>query len=357
MTSRQRVQRAIHFQGPDHVPNYLPDDEENDILWLWLPKPPPIQEWTNVGDNDEMIDCWGTKFQRVAGGRIGRGEVLDPVLPDITKQAVFEIPDFLAPEYFEDAIRMVKENTASSNPKYVLAVMPYSSLNEGTHNLMGIQNMFLAYYDHPDDLKTFIGRLAAKQKASIRILAEMGCDGVMGYDDWGLQDRLMVGIDMIEAFFMPYYEQNWQLAHNLGMDVWLHSCGHITALLPRFIEAGLDVVQMDQQENMGLENLDACAGGRIAFWCPVDIQRTMANGTPDDVIQYVQRMIGTIGAHNGGLVSMAYSTPDDVQHSAENITAMCQAFRTYGIYADTSVESNEIMDKSYENQTYPHRVS
>ena len=203
--------------------------------------------------------------------------------------------------------------------------------------------MFLAYYDHPDDLKTFIGRLAVKQEASIRILAEIGCDGVMGYDDWGLQDRLMVGMDTIDEFFMPHYARNWQLAHNLGMDVWLHSCGHITTLLPRFIEAGLDVVQMDQQENMGLENLDACAGGRLAFWCPVDIQRTMVNGTPDDVIRYVQRMIGTIGAHNGGLVSMAYTTPDDVQQSDENMTAMCRAFRKYGIYTAVNVERNQII--------------
>ena len=25
MTSRERVKRAVHFQGPDHVPHYLPD--------------------------------------------------------------------------------------------------------------------------------------------------------------------------------------------------------------------------------------------------------------------------------------------------------------------------------------------
>lgn len=327
MTSRDRVKKAIHFEGPDRVPHYLPDGKENDVLWVWIPKPSDIQEWTNVGDNDEMIDCWGTKYHRVAGGVLGRGEVLSPVLPDISKQAEYQIPDLLKSEYFDDIKKQIAENAASDNPKYVLAVMPFSSLNEGTHNLMGIENMFLAYYEDPDDLKAFISRLSALQEESIRILGELGCDGVMGYDDWGLQNSLMVGLPQIEEFFMPHYRKNWGLAHELGMDVWLHSCGQIIDVLPLFIEAGLTVIQQDQQENMGLEVLSERFGGKLAFWCPVDIQTTMIQGTPDEVRAYAKRMIATLGSHKGGFVSMAYTTPEDINHTPENMAAMCEAFR------------------------------
>ena len=144
----------------------------------------------------------------------------------------------------------------------------------------------------------------------------------------------MVGTNLVEEFFMPHYSANWGLAHALGMDVWLHSCGQIIEVLPMLIEAGLTVIQQDQQENMGLETLSEKFGGKVAFWCPVDIQTTMVNGTPDTVRAYARRMIETLGSHNGGFVSMAYSTPDDVQHSPENMAAMCEAFRTYGVYPD-----------------------
>ena len=97
---------------------------------------------------------------------------------------------------------------------------------------MGLKNLFVAYYEQPDDLKAWLARLAAMQAESIRLLAEIGCDGVMGYDDWGLQDRLMVSPRLIEQFFMPHYRENWALAHSLGMDVWLHSCGYIIDILP-----------------------------------------------------------------------------------------------------------------------------
>jgi uroporphyrinogen-III decarboxylase len=208
--------------------------------------------------------------------------------------------------------------------------MPFSSLNEGVHNVIGLDNMFVAYYENPEHLKALISRLAEAQRESILHLHAIGCDGVMGYDDWGLQDRMMVGMDLIEEFFMPHYRENWALAHELGMDVWLHSCGYILPMLPRLHEWGLDVIQQDQQENQGLENLDAAAGGKLAFWCPVDIQKTMIHGSLDDIRVYVRRMVTTLGRHNGGLVSMAYSTPETIHHTPEKIAAMCAAFREYG---------------------------
>ena len=109
MNSQERVRRAIRFQEPDRVPHYLPDGEENDIEWLWSLRPAPIKEWTNDGDHDEMIDHWGTVFRRVAGGRIGRGEVYKPVLEDISKQAEYRIPDMHKPEFFADIKEMIAE--------------------------------------------------------------------------------------------------------------------------------------------------------------------------------------------------------------------------------------------------------
>jgi hypothetical protein len=329
MTSRERVKRAIHFQRPDRVPCFLPDGRENDLRWLWLPHPPVIQEWTPLPGTglDRRIDEWGTVYERPTGSALDHGEKASVAIPDLARQAEYAFPDLNNPSHFAAAAEAVRVNNAAANPQYCLAVMPFNSLNEGTHNLIELDRMFIAYYEEPELLKTLIARLAAAQQESIRRLAAAGCDGVMGYDDWGLQDRLMVGLDLIEEFFMPHYRANWALAHSLGMDVWLHSCGNILPLLPKLKAWGLDVIQQDQQENMGLEALDQAVGGRLAFWCPVDIQKTMVAGTPDEVRAYVRRLRATLGNHDGGLVGMAYSTPEAVRHTSENLAAMCDAFR------------------------------
>ncbi len=332
MTSRERVKRAVHFQNPDRVPHSLPDGQENDLLWLWIPRPPEPQPWAahDGGPHERRVDEWGVVWER--SDPTSMGEAVVWPIADITRQAEYQFPDLNAPGFFDDARDNIDFNNASANPKYCLGVMPFSSLNEGVHSVMGLRAMFLAYYEHPSDLKALIGRFAEGQRESIRALAACGCDGVMGYDDWGLQDRLMVSLGLIDEFFMPFYRANWAFARELGMDVWLHSCGYTIDLLPRFVDAGLNVIQMDQQENMGLDALDRSVGGRLAFWCPVDIQQTMAYGTEDDVRAYVQRMVRTIGSHHGGLISMAYISPKAVGHTQEKIDAMCEAFRTFGIY-------------------------
>lgn len=187
----------------------------------------------------------------------------------------------------------------------------------------------MAYYESPEALKAFIARLAAKQKESIRLLHQIGCDGIMGYDDWGLQNSLMIKPGLIGEFFLPHYRENWDYAHSLGLDVWLHSCGHIIDLLPLLKEAGLNVIQQDQQENMGLEQLAAKVGGKLAFWCPVDIQKTMIDGSLDDIRNYAKRMIETLGAFKGGFISMAYTQPNEVNHTPDKLAAMCDAFRLW----------------------------
>ncbi len=330
MTSRERVKKAIHFQNPDHIPHHLPDGKENDILWLWLKRPPDIQPWEEINGRQRRIDPWGAIWETMGGGSFG--EVTEWPIKDITRQAECVFPDLNNPRYLVDVKAAIQANAASDNPKYCLAVMPFSSIHEKTHGLIGLENMFVAYYEHPDDLKALIGRLAEKQRESIRILGEYGCDGVMGYDDWGVQDGLMISRAMIEEFFMPHYRGNWGVAHDLDMDVWLHSCGYIVEVLPQFIAAGLNAIQMDQQENMGLDTLNRHFGGKLAFWCPVDIQNTMVNGAIEDIRDYVRQMVETIGSHNGGLISMAYSTPEAVGHTPEKIAAMCAAFREFGKY-------------------------
>jgi hypothetical protein len=328
VTARERVRRAIHFGAPDRLPHLLPDGGPNDLRWLWPGRPGDRAPWADLPDGRRRrVDAWGVAWETMGGGSFG--EAVAWPIADITRQAEYAFPDLHAPAYFEENRQQIAANDTADDPCYCLGVMPFCSLNEGTHNIMGLEPMLAAYYEEPEHLHALIGRLAAGQRASIRRLAEIGCDGVMGYDDWGLQDRLMINPALIEEFFLPHYRRNWALAHELGMDVWLHSCGNTLDLLPALADAGLDVLQLDQQENMGLEALDACVGGRLAFWCPVDIQQTMVHGTIADIEAYVRRMIATLGSHHGGLISMAYSSPDAVQHAPEKTAAMCAAFRRY----------------------------
>ena len=228
MNSKERVKKAIRFEGVDRVPHYLPDSKENDLIWAapWnLGGNPGLvekQPWqiTEGGNFQEMVDAWSVTWRRHIDDT-GKGEAKKYPITDITQQGEYEFPNANHPDYFRKIQEVVEKNNTSENPKYILGVAPFSSLNEGTHIIRGLNNMFMDYYSNPDDLKGLIVRLAEKQAESIRLLADAGCDGVMFYDDWGLQDRLMVSPDLIEELFMPHYRANWDWLKSL---VWIHGC-------------------------------------------------------------------------------------------------------------------------------------
>jgi len=332
MTSREIVRRCIEFRDPPRIGWHFATDPIRGRVWnetdFACVGPADDLRFIPEPGQTEWVTEWGVR-RRTLGTQIGEA-VGFPLADGWHLLDTFQFPDYSA-EWRWTGLRA---SVAASHRagKYVYGHIP--SLMLLPIDLRGMENWFMDHVEEPENLTRLLDRITAIRATMIERYATAGVNGVMGYDDWGLQDRMMVGMDLIDEFFKPHYEANWNLAHDLGMDVWLHSCGYILPLLPRLHAWGLNVIQQDQQENQGLENLNAAVGGKLAFWCPVDIQQTMIHGSLDDIRAYVRRMIATLGSHHGGLVSMAYSTPETIHHTPEKIAAMCAAFRELGEYAD-----------------------
>ena len=88
--------------------------------------------------------------------------------------------------------------------------------------------------------------------------------------------------------------------------------------------------QMDQQMNMGLELLSERFGGRITFWCPVDIQAVMPHASLDEIRAYCRKMVKYLGRPEGGFMVKWYTDPAAAGHSDEAIDAMCEEFLAIG---------------------------
>jgi uroporphyrinogen decarboxylase len=322
MTGRERVRRAIHFQGPDRLPHFLPDGGENDLIWLW-PKRDEDIAWTQTEDGRwRRLDAWSTQWSRI--GPEGNGEVEQPGLPDWSELAAYRFPDWNGPAAYAEGRAEIATN---ADGKYVLGVMPFAGIFEGVAHVRRMDNFMLDFYTHPAELDVLFGRFADAQIESIDCWKDAGADGIMGYDDLGLQERPMIGPALFRRVLLPHYARVWQYAHSLGLDVWLHSCGYIMPLLDDMIGAGLNVIQMDQQENMGIAELGRRFGGRLAFWCPVDIQKTMVYGSAEDIENYVREMVRCLGSYRGGLISKYYPQPDMCGHDPAKTATMCRAFR------------------------------
>ena len=323
MTSRERVRKAILFQKPDRIPVDLPEKYGSDSLYVVTDSDP---DWhPSIDTETRWEDEWGCIWEKPPGDKT-MGQVRFHPLPDYANLENCRFPDYRNPGRYASAGKAISSN---KDEKFVLAEIPFSLIHRLEY-LRGHQEAWTDSYLNPDQLEELLDRLSDIAIDSIKNFAQLGIDGIISYDDWGLQDRPMVAPEIFRKFFKPRYEKVYHFAHEQGILTFLHSCGHIVDLLDDFIDAELDVIQMDQQENMGVEKLAKLFGGRLCFWCPVDIQNTMVKGTVEDVRNYAKKLVDSFGRFNGGFIAKWYPDPNAVQHTREKIDAMAEAFIKWG---------------------------
>ncbi len=327
MTSRERVKRAVLFEGPDKVPCALPEPYRNDFTGGG-PLAKPVMKWEqNVDYVQRQTDEFGCVWEKLAGDKT-MGQVVEFPLDDYSKLASFKFPNYKEPDRYKHLPEMIEKNKREE--KFFLAGIPFSLIHRLEY-LRGHEAAWTDPYEYPEELENLLDILSDIAIDAIDMLTELGgVDGIISYDDWGLQDRPMISPDIFAKFWAPRYKRVYNYAHKKGMLTFLHSCGHITDLLPHLIDAELDVIQQDQQENMGIDILSKRFGGKICFWDPVDIQGVMIRGSVEDVRAYARKLIDSFGRFNGGFIAKWYPDPDAVEHSWEKIHAMCQEFMEYG---------------------------
>ena len=121
------------------------------------------------------------------------------------------------------------------------------------------------------------------------------------------------------------------VAHEHGIKVLMHSCGKTTAIIPDLIEAGIDLLQFDQPQLHGLEQL-AQFHGQITFWCPVDIQKTLQTHDAALIEADARAMIELLGGPEGGFIAGYYGGNEAIGLDPKWQDIACQAFSRYGDY-------------------------
>ena len=311
MSSREVVARTLRFECPDRLAYDLPEKYGSDFVWVGMTPSP--DERPRAG-----VDEWGAVWENIGVSILG--EVKDYPLKDWADIDKLHVPDIEEPRRWQD----VQDARSRAGDKFLLG--HGVSIYERLHFIRGLENTWCDIHEAPDQLCGLIDILVEQNLAAIRHYAAAGFDGLIMADDWGLQKRLMISPDQWRAIWKPRYGRIYKAAHEAGLFTFLHSCGYIVDILDDLIGIGLDAVHMDQQENMGLDLLSSRFGGRITFFAPVDIQRTMSTGTLDDIRAYCRKMAVTLGRPEGGFIPRWYTDPAGAGHRPEALDAMCQEF-------------------------------
>jgi len=310
MTSRENVIRTIEMRYPERLAYQFSPEFGSDIVQM---RYQPVKA---IGQ-EQGFDEWGVGWESSEVARIGY--VKDCPLSDWALLQSYRYPDITQPSCW-----MAVNAARSTYPDKYLIGMGIS-LYETAQHLRGMINLFEDMAFGEEKLFELLDKLVSMNAYAIDRYAESGFDGYMFTDDWGLQDKLMISPDLWHKLWKPYYAKIFKQVHDRGMKMFLHSCGYIVDILDGLIEAGLDVINMDQQANMGLERL-AAYKGRITFFCPADVQKILTSGDIPMVRSYCRRMFECLGSTRGGFIARWYGDPVSAGHHPDAVKAMQEEF-------------------------------
>ena len=322
MTSKEIVKRAIHFQNPPRIPyNYDSNRTPcrkcygDDFIWCFLDSPPGFSSFNEEGDR---VDEWGCVWKTLDDS-FGEPKVF--AYEGLETYADRTLPDFLNPVRYQSIRETVKTNNGE---KYVLGMLPHG-IFQVMIELFGFEDFMLQIAGNTEEFTAFAKKMCDDCIEIIRRMADCGVDGIILIEDMGLQDRMMISPNMWREIYEPLFRKMFAEAHAHGLDVFSHTCGHIVDILDQYIDCGLDVIQMDQQDNMGLELLSKRFQGKVCFFCPMDIQTTI-HFTREQMFERAERMIRLLGTPKGGFMAKTYPQPDAIEITDEYMQNLTEAF-------------------------------
>ena len=330
MTSREIVKRAIRFQNPPRVPynydsNRTPVTEHfygDDFIWCFLDPLPGKAKFTaeESRERNTRVDEWGTVWATLGDGSFG--EAVQYAYEGLEEYADLPLPDFVNASRYETMKRIAQENKGE---KYLLGMLPHA-LFQCMIDIFGFEGFMLEVAGNEEEFVPFLDIMCDDCISVINRMADAGMDGIIIIEDMGLQDRLMISPVMWREIYMPRYKRMFDAAHSRGLDVISHTCGYIVEILDDYIACGVDVIQLDQQENMGLELLSERFRGKVCFFCPADIQRTI-DMDREMLFARCDDMVRLLGTEHGGFMAKTYPQPEAVHITHEYMQNMTDGFK------------------------------
>jgi len=326
MNSREIVLGTLEYTGTERVAGSMPAPYWNDLCHASLRLQSFSPDWQDVGGGrQEYVDEWGNTWARIDD--YSKGEVARGALQEIDDVYTLPLPDLADPANFEGVREVFGDPT---NDRFRVGGLPGFPFNIA-RKIRRLDQFFMDLLLEPEKIAVLLRRIEDLLAETMVQYAAAGADGVMFPEDWGTQKGLMINPELWRQVFKPGFQRLCGVAREHGIKVLMHSCGKTTAIIPDLIEAGIDLLQFDQPQLHGLEQL-AQFHGQITFWCPVDIQKTLQTHDAALIEADARAMIELLGGPEGGFIAGYYGGNEAIGLDPKWQDIACQAFSRYGDY-------------------------
>lgn len=265
-----------------------------------------------------ITDQWGVVW---ATSDLDRGYPVTHPLRGAADLRQYAWPDPLDRRRWEG----VAEDAARHPDRFRVAVV--GDLWERAHFLCGLDQLLADLQERPAFVGELLDRIADYVVVTLRGLVRHKPDAIFVSDDYGLQRSLMMRPAVWREVVRPRLARILEEGRRHGCRSMLHSCGHVTEIVPDLIELGLDILHPIQPEAMDISLLKREFGGHITFCGGISTQGLLPRGTPEQVRKEVVRLAAEMGRGGGYILEPGITLQADVPPA--NTAALIEAARSF----------------------------
>ena len=325
MTGREIVRRTLDFEKPERVARTFGD---GDSVWGGHNVAGRSVGWHEVGGGRwEHTDLWGNTWARV--DTTSKGEATAGVFDRMSALESYEWPDFSNPADYEPTRSLRAEHP----DKWLVGGLPGFPFSIA-RTMQRFDTYLMNLLIEPEFIGRIHDRIESLLADMIRNYAAAGADCVMFGEDWGTQERLLISPALFEKEFLPRFQRLCAAAHESRLRVFMHSCGQIESVVPRLIDAGIDLFQFDQPDLHGLDVLASHQKrAKVTYWCPVDIQKVLQTRDEKVIRAKAREMLDKLWKGRGGFIAGYYTDNASIGLDEKVQGWACDEFTKHGVPA------------------------
>ena len=301
MNAYERTRAAIEFTGPDRLPiagDCMQYASHGDVIYHF-PQMSGGSWWTGSGGVDE----WGCRWE--AGSEGDMGQIREHPLKELTRFPELPRPDGRDPARYA---RLEAELAERPDAYHVFCNGPV--VFERMHFLRGFDTLLMDMVLEPEAFEAFGAWVVEYQLQTIEYLQRHFHGSIHGLrctDDLGTQAGSIMSPVQFREQLKPFYARVGERCRESGLHFWMHSCGRIDGLLDDLIDAGLNVVNIQQPQIFDLDDMGRRFGGRIGFEAYPDIQRSVPAGDLRAIRHDIAMQIEHLARPTGGYIAGWFS--------------------------------------------------
>jgi uroporphyrinogen decarboxylase len=371
MTSKERVQTAIHHEEPDKVPldSWLAPEVAdqlveilhvdtttdpfalrkklgNDLLYRIIGFCEGFStihdESKRIGDNlyqDEFGIQWSFKSQNHGG----YCELVGHPLEDIKNYDTYRWPDPL--NVSRQGLQENRELIERDGKDYGIIGAVACSMLEGAWYLRGLENFLADLASNLDFVNDLLDHTMEYSLILSKELVKMGVDILWWGDDFSMETGPLMQPELFRDLLKRRYAHAFDELRRIdrNLKIAFHCDGKVEWALDDLVEIGVDIINPLQPDVNDTVMVKRRYGKSLTIWGNIDTRTVMSSGTVFAVVEELKRTIRTLSPGGGHLLCSNHTiqaTPRAVENTIAYYWA-AHAFREYPINLEAAIKKRK----------------